>query len=385
MLDKIISKILKETKNKNLSDKEIEERISKELKGKAKGKIFRLKDPESLIFFIFQDYLNFYQQFNSKKENLSLKKAINFLENKSSTLEEKKKAIIFLASLRKKTAFNYLNKLKKRSSGILKVFSTIAFEECASFFNKEKIFSGTLDTLLNYKEQEEALKDLFPFEFCNRKCEKCPFKLRCLHFQEETNFKIFVSKKKKKEKLLLEIDARYSELLQLIYKKRNSIKIKILKDKSDEKKIEKIEKEIKKDPLFKAFEKESQRARTLFLKLLEISVVEDKLDLLDEELKEMLHFWMLLSNKVKKVFFDFYFQKEFLKKSEKSISHLIATANFLKNLSLYLIFNQKIERKIKPFLSIEFLILKTNLKNFAESLEKRFPESKNYLDKIFIN
>jgi len=85
------------------------------------------------------------------------------------------------------------------------------------------------------------------------------------------------------------------------------------------------------------------------------------------------------------VFFDFYFQKEFLKKSEKSISHLIATANFLKNLSLYLIFNQKIERKIKPFLSIEFLILKTNLKNFAENLEKRFPESKNYLDKIFIN
>jgi len=77
MLDKIISKILKETKNKNLSDKEIEERISKELKGKVKGKIFRLKDPESLIFFIFQDYLNFYQQFNSKKENLSLKKAIN--------------------------------------------------------------------------------------------------------------------------------------------------------------------------------------------------------------------------------------------------------------------------------------------------------------------
>jgi len=385
MLEKIISKILKETKKKNLSDKEIEEKISKELKGKVRGKIFKLKDPESLTFFIFQDYLNLCQQFNLKKEDFSFKKAIKFLESKSSTLEEKKKAIIFLASLRKKTAFNYLNKFKKRSSGILKVFSIIAFEECASFFNKEKIFRGTLDTLLNYEEQEEALKDLFPFEFCNRKCEKCPFRLRCLHFQEETNFKIFISKKKRKEKLLLEVDARYSELLQLIYKKRGLIKIKVLKDKNDERKIKKIEKEIKKDPLFKMFERESQRARLLFLKLLEISVTEDKLELLDEDLKEMLHFWMLLSNKVKKVFFDFYFQKEFLKKSEKSISHLIAAANFLRNLSLYLIFNQRIERKINPFLLIEFLVLKTNLKNFAENFGKRFPEARNYLDKIFIN
>ena len=384
MIEKIILKILKEMKKERLSEKEIEKRILKEFKGKIKGKIFKLKDPESLTFFILQDYLSFYQQLNLKKENLSFKKAIESLEDKSLPLEEKKKAIVFLASLRKKEAFNYLNQFKKRASGILKVFSTLAFEECASFFNKGRIFRGTLDDLLSYKEQEEALKDLFPFEFCNRKCERCPYKLRCFHFQEETNLKISLSKKKKKKRPLLEVEARYSELLQLIYKKRNLIKVKILKD-ENEKEIEKIEREIEKDPLFREFEKASQRARLIFLKLIEISIIENKLKNIEKELKEMLHFWMLLSNKIKKVIFDFHFQKEFLKKDEKSIGLLIGVANFLKNLSLYLIFNQRIERKISPHLLIEFSILKTQLKNFAENLEKRFPESKKYLDKIFIN
>jgi len=362
MFSEILSKILKE--KRKISQKEIK-------------KFLKLKDSNSLIFFIFEDYLKLYQKVNFEKNDFSLKKAIKTLEESSFPLEEKKKALIFLASLKEKPASSYLQKFKRKASGILKAFLIIAS------LKEEKFFEKNFELLLSYKDQEEALKDLFPFEFCNRRCETCPFKINCLHFQEEANFKISIFKKGRKEKLLLSIESRYAELSSLIYRKGKVIKIKFLDPKREE--FKKIEKEVKKDPLFREFEKISERAREFFFSLFETLIKEGDFEVLENEFKEMLHFWLLFTSKARKIFFDFYFQKRFLRKDEKSLSHLISAANFLKNLSLYLVFTQRLKRKISFEFWLELSILNSQLKDLALKLEKRFPKLKNYLEKIFIN
>jgi len=362
MLSEIISKILKE--KKEISRKELK-------------KFLKLRDSSSLIFFIFQDYLKLYQKVNSEKNDFSLKKAIKTLEENSFPLEEKKKALIFLASLKEKPASSYLQKFKRKASGILKAFLIIASLKEENFFKKN------LELLLSYKDQEEALKDLFPFEFCNRRCEICPFKTNCLHFQEEANFKISIFKKRRKEKFLLSIESRYAEFSSLIYRKGNVIKIKFLDPKIEE--FRKIENQVKKDPLFKEFEKISERAREFFFSLFETLIREENFEVLENEFKEMLHFWLLFTSKIRKILFDLYFQKRFLKKDEKSMSHLIDAANFLKNLSLYLVFTQRLKGKISFEFWLELSILNSQFKELALKLEKRFPKLKNYLGKIFIN
>ena len=387
MIEEIIFEILKEAKKKKLSLKEIERKILKEIKKKAKGKVFKLSDPESLEAFIIQNYIDLHQEINFEPQNLSLKaikEAIKSLEDKSSSLEEKKKALIFLGASGKEIAFNYLNHFKEKSFGLLKVFSIIAFEECAFFTNK-KTSKTSLDNLLNYKEQKEVLRELFPFEFCNRRCENCPYKLTCTHFQDETSLNLsMLSEKEELKKALVEFEMRYLDQFQIIYQKNKSIKVKLLREK-DEPRIKKAEQKILKDSLFKNFEEVLKNGKTFCRSLIRSFFILGKEEDLDEELEKMIHYWMFSLTKLRKILFDYHYQKEFFKKDEKVISHLIAAANFLKNLSLYLIYQENLEKKVRPFIQIEGLVLRTHLKDFAQKIQKKFPEAEEYLDKIFIN
>ncbi len=358
-----------------------------------KGKTFpALKKEESLLFYLLCLYLEIRHQFQTKRARdlaKEIKKNTLILKSKESSIEEKKEALIKLALSRKKEALIFLKNYQKRSQGFLKLFSNLALRECATAF-RVKLLPLNLEEFFKEKNLSELLKEIFPYEFCNRKCRKCIYWKSCFHYHEELFYKLVNLRKIKNPSLIFsleekieEIQRHYSNLGTLIYRSHREIKVKDI-SLEDMRKIKKVWNFMKKDPLFKEFNEIEALTKSLFLSLIEKDSLLKERKISLALIKKISYDWIFFAFKKERIFFDYYFGKLFLKKNEKPLSHLIAAANFFKNFSYYLFFQQRIEKKLEPFYKIEFSILRTKIRDYLLKLEKKFPELYQYLDKVFI-